>query len=413
MKYSKSSFIAGLFLTTVFMLLVAFATTAFAAAGAPANVRKKGSSGTAAARKAKAADRAVLNPEALIAARASKILADLKSRPVRAVATDRSQDVTASPSKGSWLDAIYDKNMIETSWGAAMLADKRLLAEVLEREMGGRATRFYPKTVGLREFLYKHKMIDNKGRLTASGDEIEQALHDEFPTGYVVRPAVGIAPQETARGLFPDTDQFIVQLLRGESPYYSPSHMMQPVKSHILNTIASGEAVVLQENVVLASDVVKPLKMHYFQEVRVHTYEGHVVDGAVPERWVQKNLLTPEQVHRAESFVGEFLNNLSLPFLTKQAWGVDVAVMDNGEMRIIDIVTNRGLNIAWSSYLEQPRVIAAYSKLFEERYGLRFAGLDGALIRHGFANYIPFWEKRIEKARPGLGKALAYLPPVP
>jgi len=412
MKHSKSTFIAGLFLTTALMILVALSATAFAA---PHAARKKAPS-PAAGKKAKAAERTVLDPEALITARASKILADLKSRPVRANAGDRAQqvrEVNASPSKGSWLQAIYDKNMIETSWAAAMLADKRLLAEILEREMGARAHRFYPKTVGLREFLFKHKMVDNKGNLAAGGDEIEQALHDEFPTGYIVRPAVGIAPQETARGLFPDTDQFIVQLLRGESPYYSPIHMRQPVKSHILDTIASGEAVVLQENVILAADVKKPLKLHYFQEVRVHTYEGQVVEGAVPERWVQKNLLTTEQVRRAEAFVGEFLNNLSLPLLTKQAWGVDVAVMDNGEMRIIDVVTNRGRNIAWSSYLEQPRVIAAYSRLFEERCGLRFSGLDGALIRHGFANYLPFWEKRIEKARPGLGKALAYLPPVP
>lgn len=384
-------------------------TTAFAKAQAAP--RKKAS--VAVTAKKSKAEKSVLNPEALIAARANKVLSDLKSRPVRANAGERSQEINASPSKGSWLDAIYEKNMIETSWAAAMLADKRLLAEVLEREMGARATRFYPKTIGLREFLYKHKMVDSKGNITASGDEIEQALHDDFPTGYVVRPAVGVAPQETARGLFPETDLFIDQLLRGETPYYAPVHMQQPVKSHILETIASGEAVVLQENVILASDVKKPLKLHYFQEVRVHTYEGRVVEGAVPERWVQKNLLTPEQIRQAEAFVGEFLNNLSLPFLTKQAWGVDVAVMDNGEMRIIDIVTNRGRNIAWSSYLEQPRVIAAYSKLFEERYGLRFSGLDGALIRHGFANYLPFWEKRIEKARPGLGKALAYLPPVP
>jgi len=80
---------------------------------------------------------------------------------------------------------------------------------------------------------------------------------------------------------------------------------------------------------------------------------------------------------------------------------------------VIDVVTNRGKPIAWSSYLEQPRVIAAYTHHFEEFYGLHYGGLSGALIRHGFANYLPFWEKRIENAKPGLGKMTAYLPPLP
>jgi hypothetical protein len=92
---------------------------------------------------------------------------------------------------------------------------------------------------------------------------------------------------------------------------------------------------------------------------------------------------------------------------------VDVAVLDNGEMRITDVVTNRGKPIQWSSYLEQPRVIGAYARHFETYYGLRFQGISGSLIRHNFANYFPYWEKRIEKAKPGLTKMLAYLPPIP
>ncbi len=44
---------------------------------------------------------------------------------------------------------------------------------------------------------------------------------------------------------------------------------------------------------------------------------------------------------------------------------------------------------------------------------MRFKGWSGALIRHNFANYMPYWEKRIEKAKPGWGKIMAYVPPVP
>ena len=93
--------------------------------------------------------------------------------------------------------------------------------------------------------------------------------------------------------------------------------------------------------------------------------------------------------------------------------GIDVAVMDNGEMRIVDILTNRGQTIGWSSYLDQPQVIAAYSNHFEKFAGVQFAGVYGFLIRNGFANYFPYWERRIDKAQTAWTKILAYLPPPP
>ena len=350
------------------------------------------------------------SPESFVSARAQKILSSLKSRPLVPVA---SSEIEAAPSKGSWLEAVYQKNLVETSQATEMLADKRLLAEVLDREIGSRAKNFYPKTIGLREFLVKRRLVNAMGELVSDGDAIEQALAEEFPAGFVVRPAVGIAPSETGRGLFPETDQFIVELLKPNNALYSPDHLAIPVKSHILDEIASGEAIVLQENVVGSADARKKLKTRYFQEVRVHTYEGRVVEGSVPSRWVQTNLLKNDEIKKAEAFVEEFLKSMSLAFLSRQAFGVDVAVMDNGEMRIIDVVTNRGKAIAWSGYLDQPRVIGAYSRHFEQHYGIAFKGFGGTLIRHNFANYLPYWEKRIDKAKPGWNKVMAWLPPSP
>ncbi len=169
----------------------------------------------------------------------------------------------------------------------------------------------------------------------------------------------------------------------------------------------------LQENIIGSADARRPLKSRYFQEVRVHAYEGRIVEDAVPERWVQTNLLTEAQAKRAETFAGDFLRSLPLSLLTRQAWGLDVAVMDNGEMRILGIVTNRGRRIQWSSYLEQPRVLGAYARHFEKYYAVHFAGVSGTFIRNNFANYLPYWEKRIEKAPTGLAKIWAYLPPLP
>ncbi len=352
-------------------------------------------------------------PAQFVSARAQKVLTTLKSRPLRINDQPSSQqDIAAGASKQSWLSAIYSKNMIEASWATQMLADKRILAEILDRELGQDARLFYPKTLGLREFLTKHQLTNAKGVITATGEQIDEALFSEFPAGFVVRPAVGVAPQERGHGLYADSDEFVVDLLKEGSPLYSPSHK-RAVKSHILDTIASGEAIVLQEDVMRVADAKKRLKNQFFHEVRVHTYENKVIEGAVPARWVQTNLLTPEQIHRAEQRVGEMLKSLPMEFLNRQAWGVDVAVMDNGEMRVIDVVTNRGKEIPWSGYLDQPRVIGAYSRHFEMNYGMKFQGWSGTLIRNNFANYMPFWEKRIEKAKPGWNKAVALLPPLP
>lgn len=356
-------------------------------------------------------------PDKFIAARAQKVLSDLKSRPLRPAGIPTEvTEVEATAAKGSWLSALYRQNMVEASWATQMLSDKRIFAEVLKREMGRRALVYYPKTIGLREFLYKRNLVDRSGRFTSTsnlGDRIEAALHDEFPSGFFVRPAVGVAPKETGRGLFQDSDQFIVELLKPENRLYSPEHMRQPIESHILGTVASGEALVLQENIVGSADALKPLSSRFFHEVRVHTYEGRVVEDSIPKRWVQKNALSSEQEERAAAFTADFLRSLPLKLMTRQAWGVDVAVMDNGELRVIDVVTNRGKRTQWSSYLEQPQIIGAYTRHFETYYRLRFSGLSGTLIRNNFANYFSYWEKRIEKAKPGLSKVMAFFPPIP
>ena len=346
--------------------------------------------------------------------RVQRVLTELKSRPVRSLNSGQISEIAISPDKASFLSAVYSSRLVEASVATEMMSDKRVLAEILNRELQPEvAERFYPKTLGLREFLVKHSLLDGQGEVLRNGDAIEEALHAEFPSGFVARVAVGVAPRETGHGLYKDADQFILELLKPTSALYSAKQFRQAVKSHILGRVSSGEAVVLQDDVVGVAQAHKALKSPFFHEVRIHTYENRVVAGAVPERWVQHELSTSDEIARAEAFVAEFLKLLPVPLMTRQAWGVDVAVMDNGEMRIIDVLTNRGERIQWSSYLEQPRVISAYAKHFEQYAGVHFSGFAGVLLRSGFANYFAFWGKRIEKARPGLNKVLAYLPPFP
>lgn len=349
---------------------------------------------------------------------ARRVVSELKERPIRpkplhAESAGDSIDVGLNVKKGDWLQVIYSKNLVEASWATRMLSDRRVLFEVLSIELGKDVRDFYPKTIGLKEFLAKKGLVDKKGKVIADGNKIEAALYNEFTAGFIVRPAVGIDSKETGRGIYQDTDAFILDLLTPDSRIVSEGLDREPIQTQLLGGVASGEAFILQEDVVNLADIRKPLKTRFFQRVRIHTYEDRVVAGAIPERWVQAEFLNDDQIKAAEEFVRTFLSRISKNLLSRQAWGVDVAVLDNGEMRIVDIITNRGKPIAWSSYLEQPHVIAAYTKHLEKETGFRFGGVSGFLIRSGFANYFPYWEKRIEMAKPGLSKLLAYFPPNP
>jgi hypothetical protein len=362
------------------------------------------------------AEKVPSQPSLLIAQRAQRVLAQLKSRPLRPL-EESSPDLSlsASPTKAGFLATLYTSKLVEASWATEMLSDKRIFSEVLTRELGAeKAQVYYPKTIGLREFLISHQFINANGEIKKEeADQIEAALYQEFPSGFIARAAVGVAPLETTQGLYKETDSFMVELLRAGTPLYEPSHANAAVSSHLLGgQVTSGEAVVLQENLTAAADAIRPLKHRYYQDVRIHTYEGEIIPGAIPARWVQKELLDTKQLEGAEAFVQAFLKTLPTSLVARQAWGVDVAVFDNGEMRINDVVTNHGQKVAWSSYLEQPRVIEAYAKHFDQVAGIHFAGFSGWLINHGFANYFPYWGRRIDKAH-GFGKVLAYLPPWP
>ncbi len=355
-----------------------------------------------------------LTPQEFVDQRVQKVLADLGARPLRGATVLTRADVDTSSNRQQFISSLYNRGLVDASWSSEMMADKLIMARLLDRELGARAKIYYPKTVGLREFLVRKNLLDKDGSVIRNGDQIEAALHDEFPMGYVVRPAVGVAPQETLRGIYPDMDQFIVTLLKPGSPLYNPQHLRQPVVSHILNDVASGEAVVIQESIIGSADAHRPLKQRSLRDIRVHTFEGRVVANSVPDRWAKGGPKISEADARlAQDFVADFLKSLPMSMVNRQAWAVDVGLADNGEMRVMDIVTNCGNPTTWSGSLDQPKILGAYARHFESYYGLRFAGMSGTLLRHNFGNYVSYWSKRIDHAKPGMDRMLAYLPPMP
>ena len=178
------------------------------------------------------------------------------------------------------------------------------------------------------------------------------------------------------------------------------------MRSTILDEVASGEAIVLQEDL----STKQPGKF-VWREARVHTYEGRVIPDANTNYWIANGHLSKQEVAGAQKFVGDFLALLSPGLLSRQAMSFDVLILPNGELKISDVVTNRGRKVAWSQYLDQPRVIGAYTRHFEQYAGIHFTGVSGLLLRKNAGNYFAYWGVRIEKSRPGLEKVLAWIPP--
>lgn len=393
----------------------------------PAHAKKKRNKAAAAATAAKLAAKSNVKPEEkgkqpseFVDERVTKILRDLKGRPPR-IRNSQAPLAIKTPvwsTKSQWLGSLYGRGLIDSSKATGFLSDKLLFYEMAKRELGPNAERFLVKTVGLRDFLVRESLVDASGRLIADGDLIESKLYQTFQTGFVARPAVGVAPRETGEGLFRDSDGFVAELVRADTFLYRPDHRRRPVRSTVLDEIASGEAVVLQEDVLAKHAVEKGLRageaVRSWREVRVHTYEGRVVADAKPNFWVRDDHVTDQEIQAAQKFVSEFLGLLSPQLLSRQAWSVDVLLLSGGgEMKIADVVTNRGRRGAWSGYLDQPRVIGAYTRHLEAHAGVQFSGLGGQVLRRNAGNYFAYWGLRIDKSRPGLDKVLAWIPPWP
>jgi hypothetical protein len=306
--------------------------------------------------------------------------------------------IECDANKVTWLRKIYSLNLVEASKLTELLSDKLIQYKIFSRFLGHEADKFMLHSIGLKEFLIKYNLADLNGNILQDPDMIEAALAEEFPFGFVARPALGVAPSEKNHGLFKSNDLFLQELLKKESSIYQSKNLRQMIASHITRAIESGEAIVLQEDLLRMFSITEHTSSKNYERVRVHAFESRLVGGASPELWVGHRGfdISKNQMNKIDAFVQNFLSKLPTNLTTRQAWGIDVAVLPSGQMKIVDIVTNRGQKIAWSSYLEQPRVIGAYSRHLESAIGLHFTGLAGELIRHDLANYFNYWRVRRE-----------------
>lgn len=332
------------------------------------------------------------HPQRFFDSRIRELKNQILARP--GIASPEAREVRSGSTRNEWLKKLYGEGLVEASELTRLLSDKAIMAGLLESFLGKESEAFHPKTMGLKYFLAKHALVDAKGVLQRDEAKIKAALAGEFPHGYIVKPAAGINSEGKSKGFYFKMDKFLADLVREDSPVYSPADFQTPFVSPLLGVVASGEMLILQENVVLAAGAESPLTTKEFAEVRAHTFEDKLVAGATYSRWAESKVkVTKEHFRATDELIQALLAKLPKEFLARQAFSIDVAVLANGYTRILDVNTNRGREIQWSGYMPRPGVIGAYTRHLEAEKKLHFAGLNGALLRSGWGNYLHYLKK--------------------
>jgi len=284
---------------------------------------------------------------------------------------------------------LYSEGILEASDRSLLLCDKLFASKVMEHYLGNKEFKNYHlKTEGLKSFLTKFKIVDSNGLVIKSKMEIMAILEMEFPKGFLVKPAVGM--KSSGKNFYLDKHEVVELILKQNGDIYQPEEYKTPHHWERVRRFATGERFVFQE---LLPGSLGEGESDYgdLHEYRVHSFYDKVVDGATETRWRgAKN--SEEQNIKVNKYVQSFLDKLPKELTNRQAWSFDVFDLPNGQMKIIEINTNRGDKGNWSGYLVAPKTLGAYVRHLEQKFGWNFQGFSGWRLRHNLANIRKNWE---------------------
>jgi hypothetical protein len=288
--------------------------------------------------------------------------------------------------RNAWLKAVYANELVRHDQETLKLADKLYSARKFAALLGDAHLGFFPKTLGLREFCEQENLSQ-----ASSPQQWRKALEKEFPKDVIIKPCAVINTGGETPGYFFGIDAVLAALQKDSNVRLAcdrPAHFHSP----LLNQIVSGEEFILQENVPVAAGYPSKHSKSY-SEIRIHTYENQVLRNAMFSRWAVTPVEGDQKFYIARDLVEKFLALLPEDFARKHAWSLDVFVFDNGYARIIDLNTNRGQALQWSGYLARPELLGAYTRLFEKKKSVRFAGWQGLVLRANWGNYFKYLKK--------------------
>ncbi len=282
---------------------------------------------------------------------------------------------------------FYKEGIVEISDYSLFLTDKLIAAKVLEHYLGDDFSKYHMKTVGLKEFLDRNGIVDQSGRVIRSRAAIKEILKIEFPHGFIAKPPVGY--DSNGKSFFSDLDEVADFIVKGDNELYEQSEYRSPFKADFARRFTSGEKFIFQAKLDGAMGVSTDRAAGSFDEYRVHSLYNKVVEGATLNRWDGKN--SKEDILRVNAFVQEMLDKLPASMSNRQGWSFDVFKLPNGELKVIEINTNRGLLANWSDWLRHPYVLGAYVRHLETHYRWKFKGFSGWLLRHNLGGLKRYW----------------------
>jgi hypothetical protein len=245
--------------------------------------------------------------------------------------------IPARATRDSFLEAVYGAGLVASGPAMAAWTNKWFQHETLLK-WNPRAAGCLPRTMRMRDWV---------------PSPTTEALATMFPDGFVAKPAIGHSSE--GRG-------FITDGAGLQAAWVELSLQDWLLQERVGAGFGPGAA----------------------DEFRVHTFWHRVVAEATFSRW---DVLWEDQLFlEIEAAVQAFLDMLPPALLRGHAWGLDVIRVGAGDIRIIDLNTNRGERRKWSGDLAVPDVLGAYVRHLERFHEVEFAGPEGARLRENQAD---------------------------
>lgn len=318
--------------------------------------------------------------------------------------------------RNSLHDIFFDEKIVEHGRLTQHLADKLIAAKVLQHYLGPKYPFFHPPSEGLLYFLISNRVIDSDGRVLKNEEQIRQLFESEFPDGFLIKPTFAWSTGGHS-GLFLDPDEVYRLIQQGSSELFTPRDLVNPFVAGEFKPFPpillplSGEKFMIQglvkgtrsdERDFRNFSVNSDLSHSGMNEYRVHTFQDKVVEGATVSRWETRN--SKAKIEKVNQFSQQLMDSLPKSLTNRQAWSLDVMITPDGDLKLIEINTNRGWRTNWSGWLKFRWILKAHVRHLESEYGWKFTGISGWMLRNGLGNLKSHFRGEIVEDQKAYGK---------
>ncbi|KYG64781.1 hypothetical protein AZI86_11290 [Bdellovibrio bacteriovorus] len=275
---------------------------------------------------------------------------------------------------------FYDNKIVEFSETTHLMADKLIMAKILQKHLGDRFLEFHPPTMGVKEFLAKNKFVNADGKVIVSKAKLSAALDKEFPQGFIIKPTLDWS--SSGKSFYKDKKEIVDLLMKGDNALYNSADMAEAFGGNKTGRIGSGEKLMMMG--MIEGTGLSNSKYGEANEFRAHAFYGHVVKGATETRWYTPQ--NKEKIEAVDRFVEDLLQSMPKGFSHRMGFSFDIFVTPQGKLQIIEVNTNRGERTNWSGFLRTPKTIGAYARHVKDHYGWAIEGTEGWMFYNNLAN---------------------------